>query len=619
MAKQTGYQINFMGVSVPFPQLSAGQLKDLARTDEKKTGELKYPHFSVFLSSSRCFPFFTATNIDGKLFKKIPRKEVFPSGNDEWSLDERAADFQWGAHLYSAQKSDFQRGHMTKREDPQWGETVEIAREAAQATFRFANCVPQMGELNTEDWGKLETYILTKQSVPEKLKVSVFTGPVLSANDPVFVTEVDGYEVQIPTLFWKIVYYLDETGTLSRAGFLMGQENALFEKKIVVRRTKAAIAEAADFSVSYFQDFEDAAIYQVNISTIEKLSKLKFPPALEPYHDDRPLKLVVDKVQVGPHIAAISDQEALNMDENETFRFQFSNMKTIALPNAATTAPAGVATAAGIAGTVSASAAGPAGQYTGEMRKHFGYHATWLPNTPLALGDVGIMKGDVFIKVSDLAARGVSFQKGFPETNPKPADIDYSSKGAVSMTTKLAGKAAPVGSALTDVDAGVIIEFSKENAIIFQANGTLVHAIEDTLEVGAQIIELFKAGKWDKNWVVITELVSAESETLLIASGKNMKVELKANANISAASLNIADTQFGFTLQGSSSLQTKIVASQGLTPLFRLMKLRSQLFSPLEFSIAGVSPLDMLTPEDASDPANNGKIQFNYLEEYNRS
>src|SRR5258705_8256781 len=116
MISANGFQTDFIdaGLSVHFPSLSEKQKKDLVTTGTERSGELKYPHFSLFLSGSRRFPFFTATNIDGKLFKKIPRDTIFPGGNDVWSIDKRVTEFQWGPYLYSAVKSDFQRSHMTK-------------------------------------------------------------------------------------------------------------------------------------------------------------------------------------------------------------------------------------------------------------------------------------------------------------------------------------------------------------------------------------------------------------------------------------------------------------------------------------------------------------------------
>jgi endonuclease G, mitochondrial len=299
MQNSTGYIPEFLGhnLTVSFPELSTDLKKQIAFVSDTNNGELKYPHYSLFLHKTRHFPFFTAVNINGTLFKKISRHEIFDSGTDEWRVDDRAKEFQWGPHLYSAKKSDFQRGHMTKREDPQWGTTAEIAKQAARSTFFFSNCVPQIGELNTREWGHLEMYILNKEAVPEKILCSVFTGPVLAADDPVFVSKVDAQDVQIPTHFWKVVYYTNDGKSLSKVGFMMGQENLLNERKIVkpLRMFKAfEMLPEKD----YFMDFEDAATYQVNLSTIEKLSGIKFPPAKEPYKDKRPIKLILKDIEV---------------------------------------------------------------------------------------------------------------------------------------------------------------------------------------------------------------------------------------------------------------------------------------------------------------------------------
>jgi DNA/RNA endonuclease G (NUC1) len=51
--------------------------------NEPAIPEIDYPHFTLYLSKSRGFPYLTATNIDVDLFKPIPRKKVFDSGRDE--------------------------------------------------------------------------------------------------------------------------------------------------------------------------------------------------------------------------------------------------------------------------------------------------------------------------------------------------------------------------------------------------------------------------------------------------------------------------------------------------------------------------------------------------------
>jgi len=294
MAASQGYQQDFIGTgfSVPFPKLSAVQKKDIAGPTGVASGELTYLHFSIFLSKKRRFPYFTATNIDGTLFKKAGR-------SDKWILDPRVTDFQYGNSLYSAPHSDYDKGHMTKREDPQWGDTVAIAQQAADATFHFANSVPQVPELNRQEWKQLEDYILDKECVPSHLKICVFTGPVLKDDDPVFVSKVNNQDVLIPTLFWKVVYYTNDGKSLSKVGFLMGQENLLRDKGIVNPiRTKKLVDTHLPGLKKHFTDFKDAETYQVNMATIENLTGLTFPPGDEPKKDNRPIQLIIKQVEM---------------------------------------------------------------------------------------------------------------------------------------------------------------------------------------------------------------------------------------------------------------------------------------------------------------------------------
>lgn len=298
-ASSNGYKSDFIAknLRVDFPKIPDSRQHDIAPCIDDRNGEYKYNHYSLFLSKSRRFPFFTATNIDGKLFKAIGRDEIFDSGNDEWRMDERGRDYQFGPHLYSADRSDFERGHMTKREDPQWGRSKLLARKAAQSTYYFTNCVPQVKELNSKEWAFLETYILKKEVVADHLKITVFTGPVLSDKDPEFINPVDGVNVKIPTLFWKVVYFTNDGKILNKVGFLMGQQT-LLEKKGIVKK-KAVTTRALPSEVTqHFNDFADAQTYQVSLSTIETLSGLQFPEAREPYRDPRPVKVILKEVEM---------------------------------------------------------------------------------------------------------------------------------------------------------------------------------------------------------------------------------------------------------------------------------------------------------------------------------
>jgi len=235
-------------------------------------------------------------------------------------------------------------------------------------------------------------------------------------------------------------------------------------------------------------------------------------------------------------------------------------------------------------------------QYTDEMKENFGYYAAWNPGVPLQLGDIGTLDGNVFTRIGSLSDQNISFEK---RPDPTKINLEYNSHGNVTLTTKLEGAIAPVGSILKDTDAGIVVEFGKENSTLFKANNTTSPSIKDQIKLGDEVLKLYRDGKWDKHWMVITELVEAESATIIISNNSNAKIELKANANISASAIDIADAKFGFSTQISHGLETSIISKEGLTPLFKVMGIRLRFLAAPIFKAASINEFDLLTPETA--------------------
>ena len=216
-------------------------------------------------------------------------------------------------------------------------------------------------------------------------------------------------------------------------------------------------------------------------------------------------------------------------------------------------------------------------KYASELKRQFGYLATWLPGTPISLGDIGIMRKNVFTKIANLSDFDIHFDV---ESDPSKSDIEHSTSGAVSISTKAAGTASLNNSALGETEAGIIVEFSKEKAILFKANGTSSPSIKNQIEVGKSVIDLYRQRKWDKDWMVVTEVVNAESATILISSSAQGKIELKAKGEIEAAKLDIADANIELELSYSKDLSTKIITEGALTPLFKASKVKNRLLNP---------------------------------------
>ena len=292
-----GYREDFISsnLPVPLPDLAGDQYQFVAPVKNTEDNVLRYHNYSLIQHAIRRFPFVTAANINGASFIDLRRKDVFKDGNDRWRKDPRISfKHQWGAELYGAQKSEFDRGHMTKREDVQWGSTTEHARLGAQTTFFYTNSVPQVRELNQVLWRNLEDYILHEETLNHGMKINVFTGPLLMDDDPEFVTKVRGVTVRIPRMFWKMIYYTKRREELSRVAFLVGQEDILI-KKGVVNPPPVFRGEAIE---DPFQDFKLGDTFQVHPSFIEDMTGFTFVKAKEPFEDFRPVRIILEEIEI---------------------------------------------------------------------------------------------------------------------------------------------------------------------------------------------------------------------------------------------------------------------------------------------------------------------------------
>lgn len=250
---RAGYDPDFLGSGphrVLLPSLPA-ELAAKASTSSAATAEprylLDYHHFSVVMNRERRLAFFTASNIDGRLSRRLKREP------DRWFRDPRIpAEEQTDEAVYD--KNDLDRGHLVRRLDPAWGSTPAEAKRGNDDSFHFTNCTPQHKKFNQNKttWAGLEDYILDNADNRD-FKISVFTGPVLAEDDD------DYRSVKLPRQFWKVVAMVRESGQLSATGYLLSQEELL-----------RGLERLEEFSYGAYRTF------QVPITRIEALSGLDF-------------------------------------------------------------------------------------------------------------------------------------------------------------------------------------------------------------------------------------------------------------------------------------------------------------------------------------------------------
>lgn len=213
-AGRTGYDPGFLGIPVPLPVLTAEQRADAALNRRAAEGQdptvLDYHHFSLVMQRTRRLALYTVVNIDGRL-SQSPRRD-----RDRWYFDPRLErSEQIGEDLYA--DNDFDRGHLVRRLDPAWGPD-RVARAANDDTFHFTNCSPQHKKFNqgASLWAGLEDYLLNTARA-EKLRLTVFTGPVFAAGDPEF------QGTRIPLAFWKVPVFRRPDGGHSASAYMISQ------------------------------------------------------------------------------------------------------------------------------------------------------------------------------------------------------------------------------------------------------------------------------------------------------------------------------------------------------------------------------------------------------------
>jgi endonuclease G len=254
-ANRPGYDPAFIDDAAPIalPILGEAVQQDIVTFEwkGKTTHVLNYMHFSTAVSQRRRMPVYSACNIDGARWVNVERGDV-------WKYDPRIPkQYQILEEPYGNQKDGFfSRGHMTRRQDPDWGAPAD-ANLADEDTFHATNASPQVQSFNSGLWGGIEDYVL-KNCARDKMKISVFTGPIFASDDPTL------FGVQVPLRFWKVIAFIHgTTGQLHATGYVSSQANAVIGLK----------------PTFVFGDFKHQ---QRPLAAIEELTGLSFPE-LTPY------------------------------------------------------------------------------------------------------------------------------------------------------------------------------------------------------------------------------------------------------------------------------------------------------------------------------------------------
>jgi endonuclease G, mitochondrial len=274
--KAKGYRPDFLGTGdlrVNLPKVGQTELIAPLRnaygqtfTDaERVAGVLTYDGYSVVMNKERRFAIFSAANVSWNMRPGISGR------TDQWLYDDRIdRAHQIDNSYYRSNK--FDRGHLTRREDMEWGgDPVEAVRRA-NGTCTWPNCTPQHSIFNQDKspdpavhlWQGLERYVLEERVEQGKFSAQVITGPVFGVADPVY------RDIAYPLEFWKVVVAIAQGGKLFATAYMLSQK---------------AVIDQFGLEVEPAEPFGAYATYQRPISVIEDLTGLQFT-----YGNNKPLR-----------------------------------------------------------------------------------------------------------------------------------------------------------------------------------------------------------------------------------------------------------------------------------------------------------------------------------------
>lgn len=334
-----GYDPKFLGIPVPLPELSRSLRSIAAKNKTARRGEnefeLKYHHYSVLMNGRRRLAFVSAVNINGAEAKDYNRDKGIitdPFEDDSegqeaselWFIDPRIDEdeqtprnFYQGQTAFDAQGDPivdkkkggqhvnrmFQQGHLTRRQDPIWGNDEQQIRFANADTFHVTNCAPQVGffnmgiakrasesldaEAKTKSakngkakkskhpggnlyWRALEEYVLTNARA-DRQRVSVFTGPIFDDGDQAWDRgrpDMKGFKA--PGEFWKLILRVEDDALLATA--LIADQSPLIDYF-----PEALMRGEAITRVTY----DKIVQYHVSIAELESRTGLDFGKAVQ--------------------------------------------------------------------------------------------------------------------------------------------------------------------------------------------------------------------------------------------------------------------------------------------------------------------------------------------------
>jgi adenosyl cobinamide kinase/adenosyl cobinamide phosphate guanylyltransferase len=215
-------------------------------------------------------------------------------------------------------------------------------------------------------------------------------------------------------------------------------------------------------------------------------------------------------------------------------------------------------------------------RYAREIHDQLGYGVSWAPSSLRELGEVGEIEDGVFVSAGNVSEIGIAYQASVA---PAPeADWLYQSRGSTEISLKAAGATDAAFQHVATAQAGARIAFSREYAVVLAMHEARIKTLANKMAFSEALLKKYVDKELEPKQIVLVEVVETLSTTLLVSTARNAEAELTADADLGGIA-KIGDVSAGLGIAYARAMGVQLVATTGVTPLYRATGLKRSFFT----------------------------------------
>jgi len=232
--------------------------------------------------------------------------------------------------------------------------------------------------------------------------------------------------------------------------------------------------------------------------------------------------------------------------------------------------------------------------YISAFKKNIKYY---YPNrdvlSSVEVGDFGTMKGNHFLKKGNIAESpfNISFRTKEEKLSGNKnfgmnCDVNFSDRG-IAKFDRIAV-------------ASMQIKFTKKHSAYCNITYSSVSEMQNIIAIEDTIIRLFNEGIWKKEYVIVSTVVKSKNTIIAVSDGNSSEFILSCDTK---NSIRLSDTEINYRIakQTGASYIFATQADHEIIPMFQIMKIYGEGFTPPKKIIPGKSSIGTFDSDDDDD------------------